>query len=297
MSGPLARLLSQALAAELASAGVGCSIPAALLGQDGVVRLREPAHSDRRALVRRLRKGAYDKPFVVDEGHMRRLHFGFRYVQGEVSRAKPDEIPLVYLRKMLAALLFVPRPREVLLIGLGAGTLTRFFHRQLPGARITTVEVDADVIALAPLFGVPHPDRRLRLVHDDALAYLAKPGGKADLILFDACDKGGTAAAFRSERSYRNLLGRLRPRGVLVVNLIGRPERMRAHVQLLQRVFPGRLLVAAVGGAGGNRVAFAFEGTRGAPDWSRIESRAARLAHRHGLDFQGLARWLRDRWP
>lgn len=268
-----------------------CAIPGELLEQDGVIRLREPAHADREELARRLRDGAYDKPFVVDDDGMRRLHFDFRYVQGEMKLGEPYKLSFPYTRKMMAFLLFVPKPRHVLIVGLGAGSLTKFCYRHLPRSRITTVEIDADVIALGELFEVPRPDRRLGIVHADAVEYLAGAGAAAEVILLDGCDKGGIAAAFRNERFYRDLRARLQPGGMLVMNLIGRADRTRAHLRLLARVFGGQPLVAEVSG-GGNRVAFAFNDPGFAPDWREIKRRAAELGQQYGLDFPAYARLL-----
>jgi spermidine synthase len=55
---------------------------------------------------------------------------------------------------MMGFLLFRHEPREILMFGLGGGSLAKYCHRHLPAARIR-VEIDSDVIAFRDQFAVP----------------------------------------------------------------------------------------------------------------------------------------------
>lgn len=269
-----------------------CSIPGELLGQRGVVIwLNEPEYADRSDLVERLLEGDYGKPFVVDDGLMRRLHFDFSYTQSEMSVNRPYELVSAYTRKMMAFLLFTSKPKDVIIVGLGGGALTKFSYRQLPRTRITTVEVNSDVIALGELFDLPGQDSRMAVVHADAADYFATTDTKADVILLDGCDKVGIAPTFKSASFYQNLRARLRPHGLLALNLIGRGDQLAAHMRLLANVFSNNLLVTDVS-CSTNRIAFAFKNTGFCPDWDIINFRANKLECEHGLDFPRFARLL-----
>lgn len=268
-----------------------CIIPAATLAERGVIRLREPAWSDRHALIEHLRRGKYGKPFVVDDGHMRRLHFDLDFVQSEMCLGDPYALSFRYTRKMMAFLLFLPQPRQIVIVGLGGGSLTKFCHRQLPRARVTTVEIDREVIAFGELFDLPQQSARLRLLHADARDYFAQSAVVADVVLLDGCDRDGTAPELCSETFYRNVRARLRPHGMAVVNLTGLRSRVREHLQLLAEVFEQRVIVVEVQDCG-NLLAFAFNESR-APDWQAVTDRADALAQRHGLDFHEFARLMR----
>lgn len=269
------------------------SLPAKLLSETGTLRLREPPTSDVSDLVRRLRDGDYGKPFVVDDGRMRRLHFSLDFVQSEMDLAEPYALNFAYTRKMMAFLLFVPRPKHIIIVGLGGGSLTKFCYKQLPAARITTVEIDDDVIGFGRLFEVPEPDTRLRLVHADAVDYLAQTETAADVILVDGCDRHGVAEAFCDPAFYRSVHARLQPRGMLVMNLIGTGRKVNEHLHHIADVFEGRVMLRSLRGCG-NRLVFAFKDPTYAPDWSAIQRTAKRLEKEHGLDFSEFARKLRQ---
>jgi spermidine synthase len=266
-------------------------IPAAFLDEEGVIRLREPADADLDVLQKRLREGDYSKPFVLDDGVTRRLHFGRAYLQSQMRVDDPYALDLAYTRKMMAFLLFIPRPKHVVIVGLGGGSLTKFCHRQLPRARVTTVEIDEDVIVFGELFQVPGDDERLRLVHADATRYFATTEDRADVVLLDGCDERGIAPAFCDPTFYLDVRARLRPGGMLVMNLIGPAEVYKAHLRFIAEAFGERMIVQEVSGEG-NRVAFAFNTPSRPPDWLNLEREARRLAHKHELDFPSFARKL-----
>ena len=269
-----------------------CRLPAELLQESGIVALNEPQWSDMDALLARLREGAYDKPFVIDDGQVRRLYFGLAYVQSEMSIAQPHALNFAYTRAMMGFLLFVPRPRHVVIVGLGGGSLTRFCHRQLPGARITTVEIDPEVIAFADLFELPAPGERHELVQADAVDYFAGGGERPDVVLLDGCDSRGMAPALGDTGFLACVRERLRARGVLVINLVGAPEAVRATVAGASAVFAGRLIVQKVG-EGGTEVAFAFKDPAFVPPWEDMPRAARLLQRQHALDFPAQVRRLR----
>ena len=266
-------------------------MPAAFLQESGVVLLREPASSDAKKLLVSLLEGTYKKPFVVDDGIMRRLYFSLSYVQSEMDIKAPDELNIAYTRKMMSFLLFLPRPKHVMIVGLGGGSLTKFCYRKLARTRITTIEINDDVIAFGELFGVPPPDERLAIVHADAVEYLARTDERADVILLDGCDKHGVAPAFCDAGFYHNLRARLKPDGMLAMNLVGSNETSRTYVDLISDAFLDRVIVQHVS-ADGNRVVFAFNEPGFSPDWPHIEREAKKLAQQYDLDFPAFARKL-----
>src|SRR3981081_4026594 len=87
--------------------------------QHSMLRLLEPPGSCRKSLWERLFDGTYDKPFVVDSGLRRFLHFDLDVVQSVMHLRHPDRLSLAYTRKMMAFLLFNRAPARILLLGLG----------------------------------------------------------------------------------------------------------------------------------------------------------------------------------
>jgi spermidine synthase len=189
----------------------------------------------------------------------------------------------------MAFLLFNPDPKRILLIGLGGGSLAKFCYGNLPGASLTAVEVNRDVIALRNEFGIPSDDHRFRVIHADAAAYLSLPAPRSDVILADACDRKGIAADLDSVEFYRMARSRLTPEGVLVANLCGDKESTAAHFSKLQDAFKGELLTLPVQ-QDSNVIVFGFRKRRPKAYRRQIEAAAANLQRLFQLDFPRFAR-------
>lgn len=266
-------------------------IPGEYFGENGVIRVLESSSVDLSSLLTRFRDKTYDQPFIVDDGETRRLHFDLRYVQSAMTIKQPDELLFAYTQSMMAFLLFAPSPRHVVIVGLGGGSLTRYCYRQLPRARITTIEIDEHVIALCEMFDLPPPGRRNLLLRADAVEYFATTGEFADVVLIDACDAKGVAPAFCKPAFYRTLRERLSPQGVAVINLIGIDGRIETMQRMVSRAFDGHCLSLHV--KGGNQLLFAFNQADFDPDWDGIKRRAEILESRTGIEFISLARRLK----
>ena len=173
-----------------------CSFPRA----NSMLRLLEPSDSCRRSLWERLFAGTYDKPFILDSGQWRFLHFDLDAVQSAMSLQDPHKLSLAYTRKMMAFLLFNHAPARIFLLGLGGGSLAKFCYRRLPRAAVTAVEVNPDVISLREEFSIPRDDSRFRVIRADGAHYLAHLRRSKDVILADACNRSGYCARTRRHR-------------------------------------------------------------------------------------------------
>lgn len=251
----------------------------------------EPAKLTMTQLPRRLREISQRKPFIVEDGDFRRLHFSLRYIQSEMSLRAPYTLTMPYTQSMMAFLLFNPRPKHVVIVGLGGGSLTKFCYRQLPATRVTTVEIDEAIIDMAKLFEVPEEDARLRIVHADAVNYFSTTRQSADVILLDGCDQNGMVAAFCDESFYAGVRMRLRPGGLLVVNIIGNAGGVDALQRTIANAFDDQVVVLKVS-VGGNRILFASRESEWPPDWAEIKQRAVGLAAEHDLDLVAFAGML-----
>lgn len=265
-------------------------LPGRLLGEKGRIRLMEAGHPNPWWIYTRILSGIYDKPFIIEDGKTRRLHFGLGAIQSSMRIREPDALDFAYTRKMMAFLLFRPDPAHILMVGLGGGSLLKFCHRHLPRTRLTVVEVNPDVIALRGEFNIPD-DARVRIVQADAAEYLPGAEGDTDILLLDGFDARGIAPGFEHSAFYRAARRRLATGGVLVANFAGTPEGWSRHLELLREAFSDQVLVARVT-AGDNHVAFAFSDGELSLDWTRLEARSAELARRIPLDFRAILKRL-----
>lgn len=212
-----------------------------------------------------------------------------------VCNAGPPQ--LSYARSMIGGVLSFGQTQlsRVAVLGLGAGSLPLWFAQQLQGVKVDAVDVDADVLAAAPCFGLVSP--QLSLVHSDGRRYLqGMRKASLDALVVDVFDSEDIPPCLRTVEFFELAFEKLAPGGVLVMNV------WRQHVssvrQAMAAAFPGQhvfvggapglgnllLLVAAPGG-GARR----DEDVGGSAQWARD----AKFSEQAG-DF---ARQLRETAP
>jgi spermidine synthase len=182
---------------------------------------------------------------ISEESGVRYLHFGSDWVQGAMRLRKPDALELEYTREMMAGLLLrpAPWPARVLLIGLGAGSLAKFVHRQLPDACTTVVEIAPEVHGVArQYFRLPDEDERLRVVIGDGAGFVEQDDSQWDLIAVDGFDSNARAGALAGQAFYAACRRRLTADGLLVVNMFGELRGFKTQLQRLNKAFDGRVL-------------------------------------------------------
>jgi spermidine synthase len=263
-------------------------LPSPFRRDEGRVKVLEPRDCNRARLREALLTGAYRKPFIVEDRDTRALHFTRDFIQSAMRLDDPWALEFAYTRKMMGFLLFTQEPREVLVLGLGGGSLVKYCHRHLPAARITVVEIDPHVVAFRDEFRVPPDDARLTVVIDDAAAYVARRPGAADVILMDAFDREGFAPSVATRDFYADAREALARRGVLVVNLVGATRERVAHLERIRATFDDNVILVPVEDDG-NHIAFAFRDARFEPRWRWMAAQARAMRERYGLDFPRFA--------
>ena len=86
---------------------------------------------------------------VSEERGVRTLHVGGEAIQSSMRLSDPFALELEYTRCMLSFLLFHPRPARALKIGLGGGSLAKFFWKRMPWMKTRVVELDRRVVDVA----------------------------------------------------------------------------------------------------------------------------------------------------
>ena len=198
--------------------------------------------------------------------------------------ADPDALDLPYTRRMMAFLLFNARPRSVLMLGLGGGSLAKFCYRHLPWAEITAVEIDHDVIAFRDEFRIPPDDERFAVVHADGAEYVGRGTVRADVVLADAFDTEGVAPALAQPDFIGRLHGCLCRDGILAMNIAGGRSSYAGLLDGIQAAFGGPLLTMP-SRDDGNAVVLAFKNKEFVPHWKRAKTAARELQNRFGLEF------------
>lgn len=226
-----------------------------------------------------------------EEAGVRFLHFGSEWVQGAMRIARPFALELEYTREMMACLLMRADgewPARILQVGLGAGSLAKFWHRHRPAARQTVVELNPAVVAIArQSFKLPSDDARIDVQIADGVAWMhAARKDRFDCIMIDGYDHNARFGAMGTEAFYRDCRARLSGRGLLVLNLFGRAHGYARQIENLRAAFDERVLALAPIDAdnhGGNAIVFAAAGERVTLDMPSLRAEAARLHLQTGL--------------
>jgi spermidine synthase len=200
---------------------------------------------------------------IAEANGVRYLHFDEENVQGAMRVARPWKLELEYTREMLFPLLLAPlpqQPREILLIGLGPGSLVKFLHRHLPDAHLRVVEVLPEVVTAAyQYFRLPDDPARIDIVVGDGADIIAEPGPPYDLILVDGYNAAARCGRLADEEFHRLCRSRLGERGYCVFNLLGGGRRFKTAQQRICAHFPHTRFLPA--GESGNVIAIAGNST------------------------------------
>jgi len=225
---------------------------------------------------------------ISEEAGVRYLHFGSEWIQGAMRIARPWNLELEYTREMMASLLLregARWPRKVLLIGLGAASLTKFLYRNRPLAHLTVVEIEPDVIAAArQFFKLPEDPKRVSIVIGDGMEYILNSDKKFDLILVDGFDENARSGALDTVPFYQACRTHLSDDGIVAVNLLGRSHGFEASTKRIMAAFTDRALVFP-SCESGNAIAFAAAGNPVDISFDDLKESALVLKEEAGLNL------------
>ncbi|CAM3793063.1 spermidine synthase [Bordetella tumulicola] len=237
---------------------------------------------------------AADQPNLSESDGIRYLHFGTEWIQGAMRIKAPGELVLEYTAQMMAWLLFLAPPKEesIGLLGLGAGSLTRFClkHTRSP---LAVVEWNPQVTAVCQMFFRLPASSRLSVHHDDAAVWVADPqrAGSCPVLmvdLYDASARGPVRDSVTFYRHCRRVLGEV---GVLSVNLFGQHESFDRNIENLRVAFDDRIVLLPEIDAG-NQIVLAFSGPSLGITPAQLLARAEEVESQYGLPARRWARAL-----
>jgi len=236
----------------------------------------------------RLRKPAEDAEtvYVSEKFGVRSLHIGSDTVQSSMRLSRPYDLELSYTRSMMAFLLFQATPGNVLMVGLGGGSVAKFVRHHMSDARVRVLEIDPQVVAIArQCFMVPADDDRFEVIIGDGAEYMARDDIRADVIMVDGYDADSHVEALATREFYADCRARLTPGGMLVVNLWGGDREFNDVLKRIEEAFPDGTLCLPARKLG-NVIAFGFRDAPGPQRWANLRLRAVELEARYGgLEF------------
>lgn len=223
---------------------------------------------------------------TLSEGEgLRYLHFGTEWVQGAMCIARPDALPIEYTRKMMGWLLFLRARQNVLQLGLGAASLTRYSLAKLPDSEFSVVEPSRRVIQAArQWFHLPAESRRFRLFVDEGEAFVSRcPPESYGVLQVDVYDAQAQGPVLDSVAFYQQCRRILAKPGVMAVNLFGSHGSFAINLKRIKEVFEQRVVLLPQCESG-NIVALAFNGPSFVASWAMLNSRATLLQRKFELE-------------
>lgn len=234
---------------------------------------------------------------VTERGSVRTMYFvagGARYIESRWDMANPRSLDLDYSRTMMAGLLVCPRPRRLMMMGLGGGSITNYLFERFEDLEIDAVDIDPEVVRLARRwFGVPdHPRYRTHVA--DGRLFVESSSAPWDMMMLDAFRGVFVPYHLKTVEFYRACRDRLTPTGVVVANLHNQVKMYASDRESLGAVFKHQYGFIS---ERGNQTTFvAGEGAR--VGTFAMRTHAATLAPRFGFDLGALAarHYLRRDW-
>ncbi len=227
---------------------------------------------------------------VKETDGLRSLHFNSEPFQSAMSLKQPDKLHLDYAKAMMSYLLFSDIGNDdILLVGLGGGSLAKYILKHFPDCRVEAVEYRAAVAEIAhDYFELPR-DSRLNVVIDDGARYvkdrLNLQRELYSVIMLDAFDSKGMAESLCNPQFFAACQAMLKKDGILVVDLWNTTEQFKQLFSWLGSLFNAKLLFLPIHGMVNVIGLFFHEDT---PMYSQkaLKKRAIQLEKTHGLPFK-----------
>jgi spermidine synthase len=201
---------------------------------------------------------------------------GWDYTESVTDLVDPDALVLRYSQVMTVATVYPGELKKVLMLGLGAGSISTYLGRFMPDVSIDVVEIDRRVIDVAKQYFGLRETERVRYLDGDGRVFLNRNKGLYDLILLDAYRGGFVPFHLLTKEFYALLKERLTPGGAIASNVHDGTKLYHSTVKTLGEVFPTLELYPT--GAG---EVIAIASMSPAPDKEALASRAAALQERY----------------
>lgn len=185
----------------------------------------------------------YHHIIVAEDAMARYLRFD-RSFQSGMYLEDPFDSPFLYAAYAHLSLIFRPQPKNVLVIGLGGGSIPKRLWRDYPGMTIDVAELDPMVVEVAKRFFDVREEPRLRITAQDGRIFLRTTRLRFDMIIVDAYFAESIPFHLTTREFVELAKSRLAPGGVIVSNIIGalegpRSALFRAMYKTFAEVFPG----------------------------------------------------------
>lgn len=186
-------------------------------------------------------------------------HYGANHLESSINTLNENELPLSYAQIMPVALLYNDKAKNLLMIGLGGGAVTRYIQNYIKNIDITGVELDEKVIDLAKkYFGLVEKEN-YKVIIEDGRIFLHRSKNSYDIIMLDAYKGGYIPFHLCTQEFYQMVEQHMNKNGCVVLNIHRGSKLFNRTIQTLGTVFDNVELYGSK--TKGNAIAVAYNGT------------------------------------
>ena len=207
-------------------------------------------------------------------------------LQSVIDIKKPHKLALKNLEYLMGVLLFLPSPRNILLLGTGGGSLIHFLRYHYPHCQLTSVDLDSELqVLMHRKMLLPEAGENLIYLIDDAAHYLHDCKQTFDLILVDIFSGSQSPDWLLDSSSIQQIQSLLSDQGAVAYNLLIDSEHaLRLFHRNLRRVFTQRALCLSVQGFD-NVLAYGFRYQSPQHDMSYYLQHASNMSELHDFNY------------
>lgn len=135
----------------------------------------------------------------------------------------PHQLLLPYTQIAFISLAFLDRePKDALFLGLGVGSMPRYFSRFYPKASVDIAEIDPDVPPLARDYFFFRESPNMKLAVNDGRIFVKRTKKQYDMIFLDAYQNDSIPFHLTTIEFLREVKAKLNPGGVVVANILSK---------------------------------------------------------------------------
>lgn len=230
--------------------------------------------------------------YIYQSRSSRILSFDGHVEQSCMNLKNPLQLMHRYTQAMMTAFLFKPDAEDIIMMGLGAGSMAKSILQHFPDADLHAVEFRQLVIEIAQqYFNVPDSPR-LHLYNDDAVHFMRLSRmSNCDIIFSDLYNSNGMEPRQMQQTYLRNCKKALSADGILVLNLWHQDfNHLKQIENFMSADFGDRILSFQV--EGGNTIVLAFKSEY--PEFERkaLLQRAKQMQQTTEIPFEKYAKLI-----
>ncbi|MBQ4833617.1 fused MFS/spermidine synthase [Pseudoalteromonas sp. MMG010] len=252
-------------------------------------------------------RSLYRNIIVEQNDNLRCLKFNTKSSKSSQScmyTDNPNKLVFNYTKLVFSSLLLIDNPKNVLIVGLGGGTLSNIIHQLYPAAQIDNVEIDPAVIKVArDYFNFIEADNISAKVQDGRI-FIKRAALKKqtyDWIILDAFNGDYIPEHLLTKEFFTEVKSILAPKGIIAANTFSSSKLYQHESATYHSVFGDFINVSREKRS--NRIILA--GYTHLPSESQIQQRIKTLNPQlapYGVDMQSLSEYLQytknnQDWP